>query len=151
MPTTTPGAPDFFTIEEAARILRIGRTAAYELAQKWRATEGRDGLPVVAFGRLLRVPRTALEALGGGPLATACTVTAEKPKPKPARSSRLPPRPSRYRSHAPPGRTDVQPTTRARDRRPAARPRSPSPDRPCKFRSLPTLPFDLTHLHLACW
>ena len=84
MPTTTPGAPDFFTIEEAARILRIGRTAAYELAKRWRATEGRDGLPVVAFGRLLRVPRTALEALGGGPLGTACTVTAEKPKPKPA-------------------------------------------------------------------
>jgi hypothetical protein len=84
MPTTTPGPPDFFTIEEAARILRIGRTAAYGLAGKWRATDGRDGLPVVAFGRLLRVPRTALEALGGGPLATACSVTTEKPKPKAA-------------------------------------------------------------------
>jgi excisionase family DNA binding protein len=83
MPTTTPGPPDFFTVEEAARILRIGRTAAYELARKWRATDGRDGLPVVAFGRLLRVPRTALEALGGGPLATACTAMIEKPKPAP--------------------------------------------------------------------
>ena len=84
MPTTTPGPPDFFTIEEAARILRIGRTAAYELARKWRATDGRDGLPVVAFGRLLRVPRNALEALGGGPLTSACSVPTEKPKPKPA-------------------------------------------------------------------
>jgi excisionase family DNA binding protein len=95
MPTTTPGPPDFFTIEEAARILRIGRTAAYQLARKWRATDGRDGLPVVAFGRLLRVPRTALEALGGGPLATACSVTTEKPKPKSAPGEPVaPPQPS---------------------------------------------------------
>ncbi len=64
----TPSAPDFLTIEEAARILRIGRTAAYELARTWRATGGQDGLPVVAFGRLLRVPRTALESLSGGPI-----------------------------------------------------------------------------------
>lgn len=83
MPTTTPGPPDFFTVEEAACILRIGRTAAYELARKWRATDGRDGLPVVAFGRLLRVPRATLETLSGGPLATACSVTTEKSKPKP--------------------------------------------------------------------
>ncbi len=92
MPNTTPGPPDFFTVEETARILRIGRTAAYELARKWRSTEGREGLPVVAFGRLLRVPRTALEALGGGPLATACSVTIEKPKPAPVEPA-PPPKP----------------------------------------------------------
>ena len=60
--------PDFFTVEEAARVLRIGRTAAYDLARRWRSTDGREGLPVVAFGRLLRVPRAALESISGGPI-----------------------------------------------------------------------------------
>jgi excisionase family DNA binding protein len=110
MPTTTPGPPDFFTIEEAARILRIGRTAAYELARKWRATDGRDGLPVVAFGRLLRVPRTALEAFGGGPLATACTAVIEKPKPAPVE----PPPPPEPIAH--PIRTRRRPANHSRTR-----------------------------------
>jgi len=61
MPPTAPDQPDFFTVEEAAHVLRIGRTAAYELARVWRKTGGREGLPVVAFGRLLRVPRAALD------------------------------------------------------------------------------------------
>lgn len=52
--------PRFLTIEEAAVILRIGRTSAYELARRWRATEGREGLPVVRLGRSLRVPELAL-------------------------------------------------------------------------------------------
>ena len=56
--------PDFFTVEEAARVLRIGRTAAYALTRTWRDTDGRDGLPVVPVGRLLRVPRAALRADG---------------------------------------------------------------------------------------
>jgi hypothetical protein len=65
----TEPLPDFLTVEEAAAILRIGRTAAYGLARQWRATDGKEGLPVVAFGRLLRVPRAALEAVAGGPLS----------------------------------------------------------------------------------
>jgi excisionase family DNA binding protein len=81
MPATTSEPPDFFTIEEAARVLRIGRTAAYELARKWRETEGREGLPVVAFGRLLRVPRAALEGLSGGSITTP---RARAPKAAPA-------------------------------------------------------------------
>lgn len=52
--------PEVLTVEEAARVLRIGRGAAYELARQWRATEGREGLPVVRLGRSLRVPRAAL-------------------------------------------------------------------------------------------
>ena len=57
--------PDFLTVEEAAKVLRIGRTAAYGLTQQWRATSGAAGLPVVRFGRQLRVPRAALENFAG--------------------------------------------------------------------------------------
>jgi Helix-turn-helix domain len=60
--------PDFFTIPEAARVLRVGRTAAYLLAKRHLADGGRDGLPVVRIGRLLRVPRAELEKLVGGPI-----------------------------------------------------------------------------------
>ena len=55
--------PDVLTVEEAARFLRIGRGAAYELARQWRASNGRDGLPVVTFGRTLRVPKSSLARL----------------------------------------------------------------------------------------
>ena len=85
--------PDFLTVEEAAAILRIGRTAAYGLARQWRATDGQEGLPVVAFGRLLRVPRVALEAFAGGPLRTLATPTPASPVPiTDAHASRTHPR-----------------------------------------------------------
>jgi excisionase family DNA binding protein len=58
-------APDFLTMEEAAAILRIGRNQVYELARLWRATGGERGVPVVEFGRLLRVPKAALMSLAG--------------------------------------------------------------------------------------
>lgn len=74
MATMTPDPPDFLTVEEAARVLRIGRTAAYALARMWRATHGREGLPVVLFGRLLRVPRAALEEIAGGPITAAAII-----------------------------------------------------------------------------
>lgn len=61
--------PDFFTVIEAARVLRIGRTAAYEQSKVYRATEGASGLPVVQIGRKLLVPRHQLELLAGGPLS----------------------------------------------------------------------------------
>jgi hypothetical protein len=56
------------TVEEAARLLRIGRTKAYALAREYRRTGGRSGLPVVDFGDVLRVPLVRLEALIGGSL-----------------------------------------------------------------------------------
>ncbi|HUR17313.1 MAG TPA: helix-turn-helix domain-containing protein [Acidimicrobiales bacterium] len=59
--------PDILTVEEAAALLRIGRTKAYATAKQWRATGGRTGLPVVDFGSVPRVPRVALESrLGVG-------------------------------------------------------------------------------------
>jgi hypothetical protein len=58
-------APDFLTMEETAQILRVGRNQVYELARMWRATSGQRGVPVVEFGRLLRVPKAALMRLAG--------------------------------------------------------------------------------------
>lgn len=58
-----PDSIEFLTVEEAAALLRIGRTSAYALAREWRETGGRRGLPVVELGRQLRVPRAALEKL----------------------------------------------------------------------------------------
>src|SRR6266511_642158 len=60
--------PDLLTVEEAARLARVGRTKAYAMAREWRATGGRSGLPVVDFGHVLRVPRQTLENLIGAEL-----------------------------------------------------------------------------------
>jgi hypothetical protein len=69
--------PSLLTVEEAARVLRVGRTKAYAMAQEWRATGGCSGLPVVDFGNVLRVPRCQLEALLGGPLTAVVDAKAD--------------------------------------------------------------------------
>jgi excisionase family DNA binding protein len=55
--------PAFLRVEEAAAILRISRSAAYEQANAWLATGGEVGLPVIRVGRAMRVPRAAIERL----------------------------------------------------------------------------------------
>src|SRR5687768_14189422 len=72
-------APALYTVEEAATVLRIGRTKAYAMTQEWRATGGQSGLPVVAFGNVLRVPRAALERLLGVDLANVSPPAADAP------------------------------------------------------------------------
>jgi hypothetical protein len=57
--------PPFLTVEEASRLLKIGRTKAYLLTQEYRATDGRSGLPVVDLGDVLRVPGPAIERMLG--------------------------------------------------------------------------------------
>ena len=104
--TTISGTPDFLTVEEAARVLRIGRTAAYALARRWRDTNGQEGLPVVPFGRVLRVPRAALERIAGGSITTPPRA-AEEPSasaPHAPEPEAQPPRATttrrRHRAHA---------------------------------------------------
>jgi hypothetical protein len=52
--------PEVLTIEEAARILRISRGAAYALGHQYLDTDGRAGMPCRRLGRSLRVPTAAL-------------------------------------------------------------------------------------------
>jgi excisionase family DNA binding protein len=56
--------PAFLTLDEAAKILRVARSSAYEMARC-------GALPTVKFsGRAIRVPRGALAALAGEQLVS---------------------------------------------------------------------------------
>lgn len=57
------GESAFLRVREAAVILGISNSAAYELANAWLATEGRAGLPAVRMGRCIRIPRAAIDRL----------------------------------------------------------------------------------------
>jgi hypothetical protein len=84
--------PVLLTVEEAAGVLRIGRTKAYDMAREWRLTGGKAGLPVVDFGHVLRVPVAALaERLGveasqltAGMRSDAAEPESTEPPPPPA-------------------------------------------------------------------
>jgi hypothetical protein len=61
-PSIEPAEPHpLRTIEEAARMMRIGRSRAYELAHDYLNSGGTAGMPVIVFGPgCFRVPRWAL-------------------------------------------------------------------------------------------
>jgi hypothetical protein len=69
-PTVTGLAapPDFLTLEEAAAVLRVGRSTAYREANAFERSGGRTGIPVIRFGKQFRVPRCRLEEQLGGPI-----------------------------------------------------------------------------------
>ena len=52
--------PPFLRIEQAQELTQLGRSQLYEQTRRWRATGGKEGIPVVRFGRCLRVPTAAL-------------------------------------------------------------------------------------------
>jgi excisionase family DNA binding protein len=52
--------PPFLTVEQAAKVLQLGRSKTYELTVEWERSGGRSGLPFVWFGHQKRVPRAAL-------------------------------------------------------------------------------------------
>lgn len=54
------------TVEEAAQILGISRTTAYQCASEYRDTDGASGLPVIQLGRRLLVPLPRLTAILSG-------------------------------------------------------------------------------------
>ena len=79
--------PDLLTVEEAAELVRIGRTAAYQLARKYLATDGAEGMPVRRIGRQLRVPRELLEAWVGTTLHPVPVKPEPATVPTPARAT----------------------------------------------------------------
>ena len=52
--------PPFLTVEQAAKVLQLGRSKTYELTVEFDCSAGRTGLPFVWLGRQKRIPRTAL-------------------------------------------------------------------------------------------
>lgn len=52
--------PPFLRVEQAQELTQLGRTQIYEQTRLWRETNGREGIPVVNFGRSLRIPTAAL-------------------------------------------------------------------------------------------
>jgi excisionase family DNA binding protein len=54
--------PDMLTVEEAAAVLRICRSRAYQAVATFQRTAGAEGLPSIRIGRSLRVPKSALLA-----------------------------------------------------------------------------------------
>ena len=55
--------PPFMTVEQAAEVLQLGRSKAYELTVEFEASAGRSGLPFIRLGRQKRVPRNAIARL----------------------------------------------------------------------------------------
>lgn len=121
----TGGLPNFLTVVEAARVLRIGRTSAYLLTQQWLYSDGREGLPVVRVGRQLRVPRRALEFLAAGEL----TPVPAPPSESPASSESAPVSRSASSVRAPiDDDTSTTDAARTTDRSPTTSPRSAESD-----------------------
>lgn len=52
--------PIMLTVKDAASVLRIGRSKAYEMAATYTSSGGTEGLPVIRLGDLLRIPKAAL-------------------------------------------------------------------------------------------
>jgi len=82
--------PLLYTVEEAAGVLRIGRTLAYALARRYETSGGRDGFPVVRVGNCLRVPHWALmEPACNGRVVTLSELNRGRPRERSRRTPAL--------------------------------------------------------------
>jgi hypothetical protein len=52
--------PPFLRVEQAQELTQLGRSQLYEQTRLWRESGGKEGIPVVQFGRCLRIPTAAL-------------------------------------------------------------------------------------------
>ena len=55
--------PILLKVDEAMRVLRIGRSKAYEMTTLYETSGGIKGLPCLRMGDVLRIPRFALQEL----------------------------------------------------------------------------------------
>lgn len=97
------------SVVEAADLLGVGRTKAYDMTREWRANGGESGLPVIDCSNTLRVPLYPLaemlrvevshlvavlrDATGAEPMTAAETATSAEP-PTPATPPALEPVPA---------------------------------------------------------
>ena len=59
--------PDILTIREVADFMRVSPAVAYDMARQYRATDGRQGLPVFMAGaRMMRVSKLELAKFVAG-------------------------------------------------------------------------------------
>ena len=107
--------PDALTIEEAARVLRIGRTKAYAMSQEWRVTNGESGIKVCELGGQLRVPKAWLEEQLGAP------VLFVPPPPNRAKHNGLTPKPATAALATEPAPATATPAKPTRPRRRSTR------------------------------
>lgn len=61
--------PPFMTIEQAAKVLQLGRSKTYELSVEWERSGGASGLPFVRIGHQKRIPRAVLQRFVDATLA----------------------------------------------------------------------------------
>jgi excisionase family DNA binding protein len=71
--------PDLLTVMEAAGVLRVGRTTAYDLVDKYFTTDGGDGMPCLRVGGQLRAPRVLLEEWLGSASTSRCGHPSRNP------------------------------------------------------------------------
>jgi hypothetical protein len=55
--------PMLLTVDEAARLLRAGRSHAYNQTTLYFETSGIEGIPAIRIGGVIRVPKHALHEL----------------------------------------------------------------------------------------
>lgn len=80
------------SVDEAAGLLGVGRTKAYDMSREWRANGGESGLPVIDCGNSLRVPLYPLAEMLGIEVAHLLAVLRDAAMPEPA--SEPPPTPA---------------------------------------------------------
>ena len=72
--------PDLLDVNETAAILRVGHTYVYESSKRFLATGDEHEIPAIKVGRLLRIPRVALERFIGAPITWPIPVVEQAPE-----------------------------------------------------------------------
>lgn len=73
--------PYYLTVAEVMEIFPLGRSAVYELARRYVATGGAEGIPCQRFGRRLLFPVAQIEAVIGRPVDGALDAPTATPEP----------------------------------------------------------------------